>query len=411
MYTVTNAFGISRAHESRWQNLNLSTTPVHDIFSLYRKVYLTITAPSLQDPIFVDMESFVVDYSYFTGTLTDLMTELGNSTLVTIPELPEINTKYAYYSDAFRAGYKAEIVGRTSAFGAAIPRSDRKDLRLVRQDVDMEDVYKHCLVSVNGFFHVTDTDTNYLYVLDGGSCSLKSRQNQVGLWSFKNIGELKTKPIVPEMIFNQGEDSAFSDRAYIHTREDVSNKTVWLVLGGYLVRPQKDIFFPVGNNSFCVNMGNLPLLQRYYEALPYLDFSRLGLDTSTVNSDQISLEQFYSNLAIRGLLTMSQSFLIIIDKQDLFFNKNYLRHSNLPGMFTAYSEPKQPLFTGYGKLSEYWKAHEDGQWAINVQDSFLQNKVFNSVTRNMTEMVSANNTPERTFYNSRGYLLEVGCDI
>lgn len=411
MYTVTNAFGISKVHESRWTNLSLAAVPVNEIFTTYRKVFLTITAPSLTDPIFVDMESLIVDYSYFTGTLSDLMTVLGNTTLETIPEIPAINTKYAYFVDAFSAGYKAEIVGRTAAFGALIPRSERRDLRLVRPDVDMQDVYNHCLVSVNGLLHITDTDGNYLYVLDGGSSSLKSRQNQVGIWSFKNVAPIKTKIIHPEMIFNQGEGSTFADRVYINTREDVSNKTVWMVVGGYLVRPQKDIFFPVGNNSFCLNLGNLPLLQRYYEALPYLDFSNLGLDSSSVNSNQISLDQFYSNQAINALLTMSQSFLVIIDKQDLFYNKNYLRHSNLPGMFTAYTEPKQPLFTGYGKLSEYWKTHEDGHWAVNVHDSYLQNKVFNSVTKNLTTMVSANNTPNKTFYNSRGYLLEVGSDI
>lgn len=411
MYTLTSAFGISRVAESRWQVLNLANTPVNEIFQLYRKVYLTLGTPVTNDPVYVDMETFLVEFSNFTGTLTDLLIVNGNSTITTIPEIPAINTRYAYYSDAVRAGYKAQIIGRNAAFGALLPRGERKDLQLVRPETDMRDVYNHCLVSVNGLFHITDTDGEKLYVLDGGASSLKSRQNQVGIWSFKNIGGVKSKPIYPEMVYSQAADGKFIDRVYIKVKENTEQKTVWMSVGGYLVRSEKDIFFPVSNDTYCLNLGRLPLLQRYYEALPFIDFSRLGLDSSTVNSDQISLEQFYSNSSIMGLLTLTQSFLIVIDAQDLFVNRNYLRQSNLPGMFTAYREPKQPLFSGYGKVCEYWKSFEDGQWSVNVQDSYLQNKVFNSVTSGLTMMVSNNNTPEKTFYNSRGYLLEVGADI
>lgn len=416
MYTVTNVFGISNLPESRWSNLPLNDftiLPVSQIFQTYRKIYLTLSANYQTEPIYVDMESFLIKYSAFTGTIDELLTDNGNASLVTIPTIPELNTKYAFYTDAFRSGYKVQIVGRNAAFGAMIPRADRKDLRIDRPDpeTDMMDVYNNCLVSVNGLFHITDTDGDYLYVLDGGATSLKSRQNQIGIWSFKNIAQIKTKPIYPYMILNQGGTSDFSDRVYITVPEDTANKTTMIVVGGYLVRPEKGIFFPVGNNTFCLNVGRLPLLQRFYESLPYLDFSSLGLDYSTVNANQISLEQFYSNPVITKYLTLNQSFLVIVDKQDLFFNKHFIKHSNLPGMFTAFREPKQPLFTGYGKVSEYWKTEEDGQWSVTVQDSYLQNKVFNSVTAGVTTMVSDSNTPERTFYNSRGYLLEVGSDI
>lgn len=416
MYTVTNAFGISKLPESRWETIALATIsalPVSQIFQTFRKVYLTLSANFTVDPIYVDMDSFLLEYSAFTGTLADLFTANGSNTLTTVTSIPVVDTKFAYYTDAFRGGYKAQIVGRNAAFGALIPRAERKDLRIERPDpeTDMQDVYNHCLVSVNGLFHITDTDGDYLYVLDGGASSLKSRQNQLGIWSFKNIAPIKTKPIYPYMIHNQGDTSDLADRVYINTSEDTSGKTVMMVMGGYLVRPEKGIFFPVGNNTFCLNVGRLPLLQRFYESLPYLDFTSLELDSSTTNSDQISLTQFYSNPVITKYLTLNQSFLVIIDKQDLFFNKHYIKHSNLPGMFTAYREPKQPLFTSHGKVAEYWKTEEDGQWSVTVQDSYLQNKVFNSVTQGLTTMVSANNTPEKPFYNSRAYFLEIGSDI
>lgn len=413
MYTVTNTFGISKQPNSRWEVVDVSTIPVYDIFFNYRKLYLTLSATFSADPIYVDFETFRLKYSSFPGTVAEMFTDNDTDSFDTIAEIPTPDIKFAYFKDAFKAGYKVQMVGRTYAFGSNIPRAERKDLRVNRDKptTNMQDVYDHCLFTVNGYFHITDTDGDFLYVLNGGASSYKSRQNQLGIWSFKNIAPIKTVLIKDDMLFKQAEESTFSTKTYIKLNENIENKTVMLSLGGYLVKMEKDIFFPIGNNTFCLNLGNLPLLERYYESVNCLDLSSLGLQSSTNNSNQISIEQFYSDAVIRKYLTLDQSFIIIIDKEDIFFNQYYLRHSNLPGMFTSYSEPKYPLFTGQGKISEYWSVKEDGQWAVNVNDSFLQNKVFSTVVNKNLNTVGDGKVPTKTFFNSRGYMLEIGCDF
>lgn len=398
MYTVDAAYGVAKLHGSRWMDLVLDTVPVNEIFATYRKVYLTLSAPFLIDPVYFDLDFFRIKYANFEGTLEEMFDDNGSDSIQTIESIPEANPQYAFFADAFKAGYKVQVT------------SD-DDLKIARPNTSMLDVYNSCLFTVNGLFHKTDTDIDFLYVLKGNVSAKKSRRNQLGIVSFKNISEISCVSIVDSMLFKQHDTSTFSDRVYIKIPQAVEGKTPILILGGYMVRPDQEIFFPVGNDTYCVIVGRLPILQRYYESLNTIDYSSLGLDSSSNNVNQVDLTQFYSDECIRKYFTLIQSFIVIVNKENLFFNESYLDGSRLPARFTAYTEPKYPLFAGTGKICEYWKILEGGHWSVIVADSYLQNKVFESVVKDSLESVSPSNVPSLTYYDSRGYLLEIGSDF
>jgi hypothetical protein len=106
---------------------------------------------------------------------------------------------------------------------------------------------------------------------------------------------------------------------------------------------------------------------------------------------------------------MSQSFLVIVDKEYLLTKKVAIKHSNMPGMFTAYQDPTYPLFVGHGKLAEYWKTYEgeSQRWSVTVADSYYQNFIISQQNTNNLNLVNNNQVPERSFYNSRGLMLEI----
>ena len=398
MYTVDAAYGVAKLHGSRWMNLSLDLIPVSEIFSVYRKVYLTLSAPFLVNPVYFDLDFFRIKYVNFEGTLEEMFLDNGSDSIQTIPSIPVANPKYAMFADAFRAGYKVNV-------------DTNNDLKITRPNTSISDVYKYCLFTVNGLFHFTDTDGDFIYVLKGGVSSKKSRKNKLGIVSFRDISEIKSIPITEDMLFNQQVTSNFSDRVYIKIPQSVEGKTPLLMLGGYMVRPDKDIFFPVGNDTYCVNVGRLPLLQRYYESVELIDYSSLGLDSSSSNELQINLQQFYSDACLKKYFTLSQSFIVLVDKENIFFNENYIDNSTLPCRYIAYVEPTYPLFAGEGKLFEYWHVREGSRWSISVADSFLQKKVFTSIVKDEPLSVGAGNIPSSTYYNSRAYMLEIGSDI
>jgi len=106
-------------------------------------------------------------------------------------------------------------------------------------------------------------------------------------------------------------------------------------------------------------------------------------------------------------MTLSQSFLVLVDTPNLVTNKIELRHSQLPGMFTAYQDPVYPLLVNYGKVGEYWKTHEDGYWSVTVQDSFLRNYILSQQPIYHLPNITNNLLPSKPFWHSRGYLLEI----
>lgn len=412
MYILESAYGISREPGSRWNILNITNTSVYELFHNYRKIYLTISAVSLVDPIYVDMDSLRVAYSAYTGTVQDLLDTLGNNTLPTTGSIPVTNPKFVKYLDAFRAGYTPTLVPEVGSPTSNATIGQKTKLRLNRDipETDMRSVYESCLVTINGLLHMTDTDGDYLYVYGAGKSSLKCRQNQVGLISFADIGKIELVPITADMLYKQDTNSTFKDRVYINHGKDLTNKTAMLVVGGYLNFQNPTNFFAVSDSAFGVDLVGMNILARYFESLPYLDYSELGIIGTLNNLDQLDLVQFYSDAVLTKLLTMSQSFIIIVDTPEIFVNKVYLRASKLPGMFTAFKEPKYPLVVGYGRMPEYWKTHEDGQWAVNVQDSAMTHYVFADLDLSTTSSVTNQRVPNEAYFNSRGYLLEIGKD-
>jgi hypothetical protein len=270
-----------------------------------------------------------------------------------------------HYADAFAVGYKAELVTATGSLTAAT-REQLTMLRLSRANperTNMRTFYKNCLVSINGFYHITDTDGNYAYVLDAGKSSVKSRQNQVGILNFMDIGELEIIPITEDMIFNQGDGSTLQQRAYVKLPNQYSTegKVPILVMGGYL-NFVGNSFWQSGDNTFSLDFHAMRLLSRFYESLPYIDFDYLGLSGTTHNIDQVSLQQFFSDEVLTKYMTSTQSFVVLVNTSQLFTNKIRLRGAKLPGMFVSESTPRYPLIMGYGRVGEYWKTYEDQQW-------------------------------------------------
>lgn len=414
MYTIIAAKGIKNVSQARWADVDVSADTVATLFRDYRVIYLTLTAGFLPDPIFVNLEVFKTSYNTFEGTVDEMLTDNGATTFETVAALPVIETNFIEYSDMFRAGYSMEVTGRNQHPSSVMPPADKVDICIQRNNpqTDMVDVFNHCLITVNGFYHMTDTDGEYLYVYDGGKSNYRSRRNTIGMVSFKNIGGIKQVPITEDMIYRQTTgQSRFYDKTYIKLNEDVSNKTVLLVLGGYLVLPTPGVFYQNSPNNFGLSLGRLPLIERYYESKDCIDYDSLGIDSSNKNPSMINVAQFYSDECISKYLTHSQTFFVIVDTPHFFTNKYYVESSPIPGTYVCGFEPKYPMVLGRGKMPEYWSRFEIDRYALDIVDGNLHRRVFTELDDDTKNNVSDSDQPVPNTYNSQAYLLEIGSDI
>jgi hypothetical protein len=120
-----------------------------------------------------------------------------------------------------------------------------------------------------------------------------------------------------------------------------------------------------------------------------------------------NVDELFSDEVIKRYMTLTQSFLVLVDIPYMVSEKIHLRHSSMPGMFTAYQDPTYPLIVGYGKVAEYWKIHESGHWSVTVHDSFMRNFVYSEAPPQQLHQVTDNLLAGQPYHHSRGFLLQL----
>lgn len=407
MYTITKTLGLYRAIGSQWSDTDLSNSIVSTLYSNYSKVIIVLHNSITNENINVDISYLRQLYYNYTGTLSDLVLLLGNTTYETIPSLPSTKINYIKYSDAFRSMYKVDLTIAGVITPDNYPNNDKHDLLITRPNfhTDLSLLHDYCLLSVNGYYHMTDSDSTNTFILKGADTMRRSSINHVGILSFLGIGKVSKIPI--SNIVGQTDNSPLKEKVYFTTNTNTINKSVILVLGGYLVMLDGIVFNKVGDNSFSVDLNKLSYIERICESRRSIDLSSLLLTDQTISTDVLNLEEAWSDDVIRRYFSLPQSYLVVIDTANLLFNRIPIKHSDIPGIFTSYKEPKYPLIVGYGKSVEYWKTFEDGHWNVSVHDSYYRNYIFAQQALNDNSNITDHLVPNMPYEHSRGYLLEM----
>lgn len=411
MYTLVSAIGEPLGGGNRWRDVAIGDLAVNQIFSSYARVIATLTNPFLPAPVALELKDIEVRYGSRTDTFNQMLASLGNEALPTSTTLPVLHTRYAKYADGFHAGYKIQPVHPSWAADAEVPPSEKTWLHLTRPNTDYALFARSCLVSVNGLYHQLDHDTTGVYVQDGDRSRQHCGHNQLGIYSFRDLGALTYVPITPEMVYKQTPAQQLRHRAYLNVGVDLSDKTVMVVIGGYLHVLDSKTLFRTGDRSVGINFEAIPLFERFYESRKLLDLSALQLETTTANPDQVGVEDLLSDAVLTRYLTLSQSFIVLLDNAEVFVERTPLRTTRTPGVFIGYEQPVFPLITGYGLQPNYWCTFEDTQWSVHVVDGLVDNPLYHTVTLKSQRSVSDQRDPQQRTRFSQAQFLRIGRDL
>lgn len=412
MYELISAIGLPKVGVKRWQEIQISNVPMVSIYSTYESVYLTLKSTFNQNVFLtLDLEEIKARASVLNDTLSQFLVSNGNTTLPTVQGKYTIENKYVKYRDAVRSGYKITPVDQNGILNSPIPYPDRDWLALTKQDTDYHRMQSRCLVSVNGMFHLTDTDGNKLLVVDGAKSRRLCGQTNVGIHSFNNVAELDLIPITDSMIHRRYPDIPLSKVMYIDTGLNLNGKTLGIVLGGYLHILDRKTFYRISDSIVAIEFQNYPILERYFESKKYIDLSSLGLDLDENNPDLVNYPQLTSDIVLRKYATLSQSFLVAINSLDIFVEREELPTSKIPGTFISYNKPVYPLFTGYGRVSEYWVTEEKPFWSLNVVNDQMDNYMFQTFDTSNLNNINNVKDPKDPYEYGRGHYLKIGLSL
>lgn len=410
MYTYVKSSCLIRTIGTRWVDDDISNMSLSEVYNKYLRVYIEVDDGVQEDNIIVDMETYREQLCGMTSTVQQWLDSMDGKPLHTVDKFPSDLLANVHYENAIQRGYKIEPVKAGYNFPPDTPRSELPDLQLTRPGypTDLTLIHSHCLVSVNGYFHRTDTDGTSAFVLDGGVTSNMQRCSHTGITSFLDIGEIKQWQLSDADILPLTEGGLLKDGFIIRIPEEYVLWSKLFILGGYLIAPEKDSVYQMSDTQWVINPKTLPLVERFFESRMQIDMSSIEIESTLTNKDHSLLqESLYTDDNIRAWLKMSQSFIAFVDTPDLYFERIYLRVSNLPGFITSYQEPNYPTIMGYGKMMEYSKVEEANFWALRVQDPFYKQYAFQKAPIHKQPVLTDHLIPWRPYVRTQGYMLRI----
>lgn len=409
MYTVISALGLKLGVNQRWADIDVTAFTVKQLLEQFRKLQFSLSETLTGKLVYLGLETLRREYSTCTDTVPVFFHNLPLP--LETSEVPMmLIKKRAKYRDAIAAGYQFTPVTHANTVLENNQLNEVTDLRLTHKKSSMSygDFVNCCLVSVNGFFHLADTDrVNGVVVSDAMKSVKLSGRNHVGIYSFNEVCKLQAVPITANMLIPTDDKRKIG--LFIDT--DLTDKQILVSIGGYLHWVDNQSLTRTGDNTFKIDFSKIPLLERYYESMQYLDLSGLQTNNTPANPMQIGSKDAWTTEFLLAYLQLSQSFVVILDRESIYVEKHPLRSTRTPDMYLHYQHPHFPLVSHWGRCHEYWLTEDDDHYLMTVVDCYKSNHLFNTMESERFLSLSDAREPENRKQHSDVWLLEIGTEI
>ena len=413
MYQLVSAKYRSDRKAGRWLDADVANIPITTLTTVYGDVLLFITYPSAPAPkaLRFDLVAYTLNGVGPSVTVQQWLTAQGNKTLPFEKVTPTLTPRYVAYVQAWHAGYDFVPRPRNGVVGANMSLWEQEDLIATHPDFTPAYINDYALFQVNGYFHINDYTDAGCRVLDGNRTVRVSNDNQIGLLSFEDIGKIIKCPITTAMVAAQNADAPLKDAVYVTlpSHYDLKGKTILMVIGGYLHAGGR-AFTQVGERTYKVQMQNLMLLDRYLESQKHLDLSSMGLTQYADNPSLTSVAELYSDTAIRGWLTMSQSFFVIVDAPSFFHALEPVEYSGLPGRYYTYARTDAPLMGAYGRALDYHTIQEQGTTVICASDNVRHHYDANRRQWQLSKAIDGGSYPANPYRHTHAFMRLMGTE-
>ena len=409
-YQLVAAKARSKGLDATWSDVNITAVTIGALFSTYANVWLTLSHPALQTNVYLELNTMreALSSAHHRMTIPEYLISIGDDALPTVPSLPELRLRRVRYNDAWRAGYDIKPVDRFRHEDADIPHGEKDDLLLRKAGVDFQTYHRYVMVSVNGFFHRTGTYEDGLQVVEGGRTGRMCNSNQVGIHSFFGVGTIDQIPITADMIYKTISSGRLADRAYIELPYDTEDRTILLVVGGYL-HVLDDTYVRIGPRSIRINFNKIAFPERYFESRNRIDLSSLPLNLNEDNPGHVGVDELHSDEVIKAYLSLPQSYVVIVNAKDFFVRRHPVPNPQLPGRYEVPADTERlPLFGTFGRLADYAIFPDWGRHVLACQENARPRFGFRTTDWRANETIDDSLYPYRPWDWTQAHMLEMG---
>lgn len=407
-YQYLSAIGISDLFDGRYYPIDISTTPLIDVFNEYGSVYVTLLRTHDQQEVTLNLYDLPQSVRFLSITLPQWLTLNANATLPTTDVPPEKKFVFAQFYNAWQHGFSIKPTNRQFHADMDLPEDMTMDAILSKPSANYENLARYCLFTVNGFIHRADWSYEGLVIHDADTTRRISKDNHVGIIDFQHIGPLEFFTITEDMIYKQNDDQPYAESMYIELPKPIGNKIVGAVIMGHL-HILDSVCRPSGEATVKLSFGNYPHDRRYYDAKKRIDLSSLGLVQPKEGA--YILEQLYSDGVFKQMLLLSQSFIFTIDAEDVHVGRVALEHTKLPGVYQTGLKSGPPVQFAEGRIAEQMTSNQHGRTIIRTRDYLRPRMVQDKGPYREHVNTTEKNISFKPFYDAQAYFLMISKNI
>ena len=409
MYQLKGSLCLGRTIGAQWQSPDLENIFMYSVLSEFKNIFLVVTHPAADGDIYVDLNELRTEVSGYAFSVGRWLVDIGDRALPTVESLPNGELRYAKYGNARQANYHLSFALAGLNYQSEVSNASFPDIKITRPSVStpMRTMDTHCLVSVNGFVHTTLSNDTETFIINGGITSRRVGESHVGSWSFLDIGKLDKVRIRAENIQPLEINTSLYQKLRFTVDCNLTNKSVMLVLGGYVNFVHPESFYQIGEKTFAVDLKRMQYEDRVMHSRNQIDLTYLELSEIDGSPNHVDKEQLRSDTVIRKYFDLSQSFLVVVDTPQLFVNRIPVIRAAFPGQYLYHENPVYPLQGTFGKFFEYWKRNEGDKWSLGTRDAYYKKFMFHEGAMKEPFHVSDALDPTYPFDHVYGRLLEV----
>lgn len=361
-----------------WDTPDIGAMPCNEIFKKYREVYAVLQNNFIEGALTLDLRKIRTSIETLSVTFDEWLVLNGNKALPTAEGIPTVEYASMRYGDAYDARYALKGTDSRYSPDMVVTPEHQVDILLSGADVDYRKMVRNCLFTVNGLIHRASASNAGLYLIRGGESCNKMNQTNVGILNFQDVGQFDCLEFKANYFKKPIKLLPYRDSVYIRFPRKLTGKTLFLVLGGFLITPDQDSFKVINDDTLLVNMKRIPYHRFFYETLKRANLDSMGLDTT--GDDHRSVEELDSDEAIKQYFLLPHSFLVLLDNPDVTIKEEQLGGTGIPGRWEHYTYPAGVMRVSSGVHPEYRVLEQEGVFVLatlpQYRDQLMRETVY-----------------------------------
>lgn len=369
MYIITRALGLTAEFGGRYLPVMITNLSIAEVIETYQSVLVELKHTSTNEVYSLKISDLDPEIQASALSLPQWLVKYPTLALPTTDGPLKISYSYLNFYDAWLHEFGVNPINRNYHPEMEIAEELRIDLHLTKPTANYWNMGKYCLYTVNGMVHRGDANGDGVIVFNGAESAAVADDNQLGILDFQHLGEIEVIPITKDMVKTRG-GLPLRDGAYIKLPKSMVGKVPLLVMGGFLHALDK-VYTVVADDLIKINFTEYSWEIKYGEMTEYINVEPIG-DMKLPNGIT-NMQLLWSDDVLRNLLSLPQSFIVLVDTMELHRGEIPLEYAALPGVYYGYAKPTFPILIGNGRLTEFRAELQHGVYAINTAGYLLSN--------------------------------------